>query len=330
MKHVYVAVAAGLLGWGLTGLVLAAVRKSQHLAPPSERGLHQTPTPVGGGLGLMGATLAMWAIGQWPLSPVATTIFAAMIALAFISWWDDRQPLPPIVRFAAQIIVVFLVLWNLPVNVRLFPGLPSGLERAGLAIAWLWMINLTNFMDGIDGLAGTEAISIGLGYVLLVTMVPGGKPLLSELPELALILAAAAIGYLFWNWAPAKIFMGDTGSIPLGFVFGLLMLDLTLRGQWAAAIILPLYFIFDATLTLLDRLGRRVKPWEAHREHAYQRAVLAGMTHAAVTKHVAVLNIALVALAILSASYQWESLAAAVVLTLLLRTWLHTRQVRGK
>ena len=189
------------------------------------------------------------------------------------------------------------------------------------------MTNLTNFMDGVDGLAGTEAATVGLGYAIVTHMAPSPAAIPSQLPDLALILTFAALGYLVWNWAPARIFMGDVGSIPLGFLLGLFMLDLAYRGLWTAALILPLYFIADATTTLLDRLGRGAKPWQAHREHAYQRAVLSGLSHAVVVLHIAVLNAALVALAVLSISAPWNALAAAAGLTAALLAWFRTRAV---
>ena len=325
MRQVGLAIATALLGWGLTGLVLMAALRRQHVARPTERGLHKTPTPVGGGLGLIGAALGFWLLAEWPPTVEMSAITAVVAALACVSWLDDRQPLPPAVRFAAQALVVVTVLWLLPRDVRLVPSLPLGMERTALAFAWLWMLNLTNFMDGIDGLAGVEAVTVGSGYALLAYLFPATGPMEAHLPELALLLSAASAGYLVWNWAPAKIFMGDVGSIPLGFLFGLLMFDLALRGFWGAALILPLYFIADATTTLLDRLRRGVKPWEAHREHAYQRGVLSGMSHADVVMQIAALNVALVALAVLSTSALWPALLAAVALTGGLLAWLRSR-----
>lgn len=134
----------------------------------------------------------------------------------------------------------------------------------------------------------------------------------------ALLLASALAGFLVWNWAPARIFMGDTGSIPLGFIFGLFALDLALRGAWQAALILPLYFVVDATLTLLRRIARRERFWEAHREHAYQRAILAGATHSDVAVRLAILNVALIGLAVVSLVYPLWALIGAVGVTLLL------------
>src|SRR6202034_2619980 len=102
----------------------------------------------------------------------------------------------------------------------------------------------------------------------------------------AAAIAAAALGFLVWNWAPARIFMGDVGSIPLGYALGYLLLEIARRGWWKAALILPLYFLADATLTLLRRLARGERVWQAHREHFYQRAVQRGLGHAAVVTRV--------------------------------------------
>ena len=169
-------------------------------------------------------------------------------------------------------------------------------------------INLFNFMDGIDGLAGSEAVAIAVGYCLIVAVAGLDTPL----AQLALIAAGACAGYLVWNWHPAKVFMGDTGSIPLGFLLGWLMIDLACRGHWPAALILPLYFGADATLTLVRRLRRGEKPWQPHREHVYQRAVLGGAKPPAVVWRVNAANALLVILAVLSTRFPAWSLVAAV------------------
>ena len=186
--------------------------------------------------------------------------------------------------------------------------LPAWLDKGLAAFLWLWFINLFNFMDGIDGLAGTETVVIALGYFLIVGAAGAGDPT----ANLALIIAAAAAGYLIWNWHPAKVMMGDAGSIPLGFLLGWLMIDLAARGHGIAAVILPLYFTVDATLTLAGRLARGEKPWLPHRGHFYQRAVLAGSSPAAVVSRITAANLALMLLAVLSVRYPAPALGGAV------------------
>jgi UDP-N-acetylmuramyl pentapeptide phosphotransferase/UDP-N-acetylglucosamine-1-phosphate transferase len=222
--------------------------------------------------------------------------------------------LSPAIRLAAQALAVALCLASLPLEARVLPAVPALAERLALGLAWMWFINLFNFMDGIDGLAGSETIAVALGYLLAMTVAGLDGPLW----QLALIVAAAAAGYLAWNWHPARVFMGDAGSIPLGFLLGWLMLDLALRGHWTAAVILPLYFAADATLTLAKRGLRRERLWKAHREHFYQRAVLGGATPPGVVLRVAAANAALVVLALASIHYPLSALAAAVAVVAVL------------
>jgi len=204
------------------------------------------------------------------------------------------------------------------VELRIVSWLPPEFERLLVGFLWVWLINAVNFMDGSDGFAAVEGISVAAGYAIVASRLGEPEIVFPGLEVFALLLASALAGFLVWNWAPARIFMGDTGSIPLGFIFGLFALDLALRGAWQAALILPLYFVVDATLTLLRRIARRERFWEAHREHAYQRAILAGATHSDVAVRLAILNVALIGLAVVSLVYPLWALIGAVGVTLLL------------
>src|SRR5262249_988511 len=158
--------------------------------------------------------------------------------------------LSPAIRLLAQFGAVALGLWMLP-HGAIFQGwLPTGPDAIAAALLWVWFVNLFNFMDGIDGIAGSEAAAIGIG----ISLVAVGDAGLAW-PAAAII--GAALGFLMWNWMPARIFLGDVGSVPLGYLLGYLLYRLTLHGQWQAALILPLYFLADATITLLRRLARR-------------------------------------------------------------------------
>src|SRR5207253_3210977 len=126
------------------------------------------------------------------------------------------------------------------------------------------------------GLAGSEAAAIGLGLLLFAAIGIGRDP---GFAALAAAIAAAALGFLVWNWAPARIFLGDVGSVPLGYLLGFLLLSAATRGAWKLALILPLYFLADATITLGRRLTRGEPVWRPHRQHFYQRAVQRGLTH---------------------------------------------------
>ena len=181
-----------------------------------------------------------------------------------------------------------------------------GLDVALSAYLWLWFINLTNFMDGIDGITGVESGSIGVGILVAAPLMIVGASELGILVSTstglyAVALAAAAAGFLYWNWQPAKIFLGDVGAVPLGFLLGWLLLETAGAGLWPVAILLPLYYWADATITLVRRALRREPLFQAHRSHFYQTAAQRMGSHAPVVLAVLALNAALVALAYVTA-----------------------------
>jgi UDP-N-acetylmuramyl pentapeptide phosphotransferase/UDP-N-acetylglucosamine-1-phosphate transferase len=312
-------VAAGCLAVGAasfcaTWAVLRLLRRLAILDHPNLRSSHVAATPRGGGLAVVPVVLAAWlgVAAATGMLGETTPIVACAFALAAISWVDDVKDLPASVRFGAQLAAVLLVMAISPAAGPYFGGwLPGSLDVAAAGLIWLWFINAFNFMDGIDGIAGTETACIGIGVALVAALAVGlagetGAPAagLGWKPTalFGATIAAAAIGFLPWNWHPARLFLGDVGSIALGFLLGWLLLRLAAEGQWAAALILPLYYFVDATLTLARRTWRGEKPWQAHREHYYQRAVASGLSHAAVARAVGLANVALIALAGMAAT----------------------------
>ena len=314
------AFAASLAG---TGLVLAELRRRALLAQPNARSSHAVPTPQGGGIAVMAVVLAAWiAVDAAAPQPSLWILVAGAAWLAVLSWIDDLRGLPAGLRLIAHFGAVAAGLIWLAGADRgpIFQGLlPDWLDLLAAALVWVWFINLYNFMDGIDGITGVETAGIGVGLAVLA-LLPGG--LSASHPALALALAAAAAGFLCWNWHPARLFMGDVGSVPLGFLLGGLLLDAAARGHWAPALILPLYYLADATITLLRRLARGERVWQAHREHFYQRALGQGRSHAEVARAVLILDVALIALALAATTAPWPALAAALVLVAGFLRWL--------
>ena len=322
MTQMAIPLLAMLVACALTAAYRARARK---LEPPSERGMHTVPVPSGAGVAIGATILILWPLSQrLDLGSTHILLIAALAGLTILSWLDDRHQLPPGLRLGAHILVVALVLGALPTDERIAPAVPLIVERVVLGAAWVWFINLYNFMDGIDGIAGSEGIAVAAGYVAVATAAPNS----AALSDLALIVAAACAGYLVWNWHPARVFMGDAGSIALGFLLGWLMIDLALRGLWAAALILPATFAADATLTLLARLWRGEKPWRPHREHFYQRAVLGGAPVPAVVGTISATNGVLIVLAVLSVRYPLAALMAAA--TVVLALLAHLQHLAGK
>jgi UDP-N-acetylmuramyl pentapeptide phosphotransferase/UDP-N-acetylglucosamine-1-phosphate transferase len=250
--------------------VLARSRSAARLRDiPNERSLHSIPTPRVGGLGLMAGALPIaFALGD---ASIRAAVACALV-LAIVSLLDDLRGLPIAVRLPAHVVAAGVSLLAI--------GAPSGtnggmgMVEAGLALAAIvWMTNLYNFMDGSDGLAGGMAI-VGFGALSIAACE-------ARAPGLALACAAiasASAGFLAHNFPPARVFLGDAGSIPLGLLASVLGVDGVARGAWPAWFPFLVFspFIVDATLTLARRAVTREPIWKAHRTHAYQRLVLAG------------------------------------------------------
>lgn len=310
-----------------TGAVLAPLRRRAILDHPNERSSHSVPTPRGGGLAVLPVLAIAWTLTGLDFS--AVLVLALAVALGAVSWADDLWTLPVAVRLLAQALAVAIGMAALPPNQLVFQGLlPLVPDRLLAGIAWLWFVNLFNFMDGIDGISGVEAAAIGAGLALVLRLSGDSSPLALY----ALGLAAAALGFLVWNWHPAGIFLGDVGSIGLGYLLGWLLLAAASAGHWAPALLLPLYYLGDATLTLGRRALRGEPVWQAHRQHCYQQAARRWDGHATVSLWLATLNLALIALAVLVVLRPdtiWLALILAAVLVALLLWYFSDRPWRA-
>jgi Fuc2NAc and GlcNAc transferase len=305
---------AALVSWLLTGAMRRYALRSELLDVPNERSLHRTPTPRGGGVAVALVTLVGLAVaGLLSKIPpdVAWALGVGGALVATVGWLDDRRGVSARVRatvHAAAACWAAYWIWG-----ELTPAAVAGV------VCIMWAINLYNFMDGIDGLAGTEAGSVGIIAGALFLM--AGR---DDLAAVAFLVAAAATGFLGWNWPPARIFMGDVGSGFLGFTFGVLSLIAGRSGALPLALCLLLagVFAFDATITLLRRVARGERWHQAHRSHAYQRLVQAGSTHAEVSGGVLLVNLGLGTLAWLAQSGRL-SVAAAVLAGIVVLTVLY-------
>jgi len=288
------AIAAAALCAGLIVLLFPLLRRYA-LARPNARSSHVMPTPQGGGIAVIAATmLVAAALAAMMDFAVPLTLFGAMLVLALVGFADDVRPIPVLPRLALQAAAVAAVLLAAPAELRIFPAWPIAMERGLLLIAGLWFVNLVNFMDGLDLMTVAETVPITGTLVLLGW--------LGELPTASTVIAAALcgamLGYAPFNKPVARVFLGDVGSLPIGLLLGLLLLQLAWQQHLAAALLLPLYYLTDATITLLRRMARREPFWAAHRTHFYQRATDHGYTVPAVVAEVFVLNLVLSGLAL--------------------------------
>lgn len=234
---------------------------------PNDRSLHVRPTPRVGGWGIVPVAVLAMAL----LAPSLWLVAIGAAVLALVSQIDDRRGLPARVRFAVHFLAVAAL-------VLLYPAPIEWWWLAVLAFLMLWLVNLYNFMDGADGLAGGMALFGFGGYAIaaLTRSVP-----MVELGWACCAIAGAAAGFLIFNFHPARIFMGDAGSIPTGFLAGALGYWGWRNGAWPIwfPVLVFAPFIGDASATLLRRLCRGERFWQAHREHYYQRMVRVGTGH---------------------------------------------------
>ncbi|HGL5236671.1 glycosyltransferase family 4 protein [Burkholderia multivorans] len=268
LAAVTVAAAAGIASTAILRVLLAtglAWRLATDI--PNDRSLHTLPTPRVGGWGIVPVCV----VALLTLAPRLWLIAIAAAALAAMSQIDDRRGLPARVRFSAHLAAVVAL-------IVVFPADAPWWLLAGVGFVMVWLTNLYNFMDGADGLAGGMAL-FGFGAYAVAAL--SGANSSHDLVVAGAAVAGAALGFLMLNFHPARLFLGDAGSIPLGFLAGAL-------GYWGwCTDVWPIWFpalvfspfIADASVTLLRRMLRGEQFWQAHREHYYQRMVRSGVGH---------------------------------------------------
>ena len=244
-----------------------------------------------------------------------TVLFVSTIGLALVGVTDDVRPLGTIPRLVLQTAAVAAVLAMLPPDVHIVPALPLWLDRVLALIGGVWLINLVNFMDGIDWMTVAEVVPVTAALAVFGLM--GG--LRPDATLVAVVLCGAMVGFAPLNRPVAKVFLGDVGSLPLGLLLGWLLAVLADKGHLIAAILLPLYYLADATITLLRRLMNGERITQAHRSHFYQRALDGGLSVLHIVGCVFALNLILAGLAAItffnpSATAQMTMLALGIVI----------------
>ena len=278
-----------LISFFLTYFIKNYMIKKSLVASVNERSSHTTPTPHGGGIALS----VTWFIGLgylYFMGQIETNLFFALLIgaiISIVSFFDDIYELSPKIRLIAQAIVAIGGLYFLG-GFETFTFVIFDIQNAIFTNIFaffmiIWFINLYNFLDGINGYAGSEAVFLALsGFVLF-----GGNHFL--------VLAVAVLGFLYWNWNKAKIFMGDVGSTLLGYniaIFTIYYANEEATNFWIWIILFGLFW-FDATLTLVRRKLNKEKLSQAHKKHAYQRLTQAGWSHYKVTNYSIGINLIL-------------------------------------
>lgn len=296
--YLFTAVVAAVVSAVLVRLLL---KLRFALDAPNHRSLHSSPTPRTGGVGVLAGVL----LGVLVSIGIAHWELWIALGLAAVSFVDDRFDLRIAVRLLAHLAAACGFVW---ISGPWMGPVPALFMIIGLA----WMTNLYNFMDGADGLAGGMAV-FGFGAYAVAAALQGH----GEVAVISLSVASAAVGFLLFNFPPARIFMGDVGSIPLGFLAGALGLVGWRDGIWPAVypVIVFAPFVVDATVTLVKRAVRRDAVWKAHREHYYQRVILCGWSHrrTAVAEYALMSACAVVGLVIVFADPPARAIAIALL-----------------
>ena len=279
---------AALGGAVATGFGVEAVRRfalrRQILDVPNERSSHVAPTPRGGGVAIVAACAAGWAVDAASGAGGALAALAvSALLVAVVSAVDDVRTLTARSRFTAHVVAAAVLIvgaggWDV-VEVPFVGAVPLG--WGGAALAGVWVVGLTNafnFMDGIDGIAGAQGAVAGTAWAVV-----GAGLGQAAVGLTGALVAGAALGFLVHNWPPARIFMGDVGSAFLGFTLAAVALVADGARIPVAAVLFVWPFVFDASYTFVRRLRRGENVFEAHRSHVYQRLVIAGWTHRGVS-----------------------------------------------
>lgn len=300
MAIVWNLVTAVALSLVLTGLVRRYALSRQLLDQPNERSSHSVPTPRGGGVAIVISFLAgLLLMREGVSSSSVAALLGAGLGVSVVGFVDDHGHIAArwrlLVHFSCAAWILYWI--GVPSLELMGSRVELGIAGAVLAMLYLvWMLNLYNFMDGIDGIAGVEALIVGAGGTAVywvAGLVGTSETVVAGDFGLPVLLAAATLGFLVWNFPPAKIFMGDAGSGFLGLILGALSLQAAIAHPvllWSWLVLLGV-FVVDATMTLIRRLLRGERLYEAHRSHAYQHASREFGAHRPVTLAVAAINL---------------------------------------
>lgn len=312
---------------------IRAVRGGRLLDIPNERSSHTNPTTRGAGIVIVLVFLLGYLIGGLTgIVRLDTGYFFGAILVATIGFVDDIRSISVLLRLAVQCIaaILFVTSSSAPIS----NGPESGLMKFCFVIWIVGMTNAFNFMDGIDGIAGTQAIVAGFVWVIL-----GGFSQSTEMSYFGGLIMGSSVGFLLWNWSPARVFMGDVGSTFLGFslagaplLFSSKPSNISTTGILLATLLSLWLFLFDTVSTRLIQIANRKAFWKPHRDHYYQRLVINGLSHATVSSYFGIAGLAVtisICIFILSHAGLWLPVSVAVLAALGLPVWLALR-IRSK
>lgn len=333
MNHVYNFVAIFAISFGLslllTRALIAILPKFGMVDAPSNRRAHSKITPRGGGIA--------FALVFASLLPLAENYFFAkveysrmmlqvFVPITLVSFWDDISHVFIPIRFAVQALcAVLAVMWLIHPH-TVIHEMPIYVDLAISSFALLAFLNVYNFLDGIDGITFSQTAHLSTNIILLCLIEYSIVPYADMLIIMNTIILGWALGFGYFNWQPAKIFLGDAGSIGIGFVLGICILTVASGSLklFAACLISALYYVADGSITILIRIVKGEKFWEPHLQHFFQKAVRKGYSHKKVVKRIILCNFLLMLCSVASLFYPLVSIvfAAIIVMVTLIRSTL--------
>lgn len=307
----------------LTKLLINLLPKYGMIDAPSARRVHNKETPRGGGIAfviILGILLPLFeycVFGQFGRSNAILQIF---LPISLVSFWDDISHVMVPIRLVIHVICSFLaIMWLIHPSVVLGYGIPVYLDLVISAFALLTFLNLYNFLDGIDGITVCETAHLSITIIILCVLAYDIIPNVDMVIIITTIILGWSIGFFYFNWQPAKIFLGDTGSISIGFLLGVCLLTVASASAklFAACVIASLYYVVDGGLTILIRIAKGEKIWEPHLQHFFQKSVRRGHSHKKVVKRIIKCNLLLMILSICSLYYPIFSIIGALIVVLI-------------
>jgi UDP-N-acetylmuramyl pentapeptide phosphotransferase/UDP-N-acetylglucosamine-1-phosphate transferase len=306
----------------LTRILIYIMPKLGIVDIPSKRRAHKQATPRGGGLSfifIFSISLPIFEYIMRGSYSVSVDILQIFLPISLISFWDDVSHVAVPVRLFMHILCALLaVMWLVHPSTILHYEIPMSLDLAIGTFALLTFLNVYNFLDGIDGITVSESIHLSCTILLLCIFRYDIIPNVDIIIMIATIILGWSMGFIYFNWQPAQIFLGDVGSISIGFLIGVCLLIIASASAklFAACVIAALYYIADGGMTILIRLVKGERIWEPHLQHFFQKAVRKGHSHKKIVKRIMKCNILLMLFAVNALYYPVLSIIAAILIVM--------------
>lgn len=319
----FLGIVAMICSWLLTRLLVHLMPKFGIVDIPGMRRVHLRNTPRGGGLGFVLIFSVLLPIFEYIVLGSfsrSTELLQVVLPISLVSFWDDISHVMVIFRLLIHVLCSGLaIIWLVHPNTILHYEIPMSLDLVIGAFALLTFLNVYNFLDGIDGITVSESIHLSCTILLLCVLRYDIIPNVDMIIITATIILGWSLGFLYFNWQPARIFLGDVGSISLGFLLGICLLTIASASAklFAACVIAALYYVADGGMTILIRLVKGEKIWEPHLQHFFQKAVQGGKSHRLVVQSIVKCNILLMLLAVNAIYYPVISIICAVIIVMI-------------